>query len=254
MSDAVLPGPAGRVIAVPGAHNLRDLGGYAAAGGRTTRWRRLWRADSPHRLAPPAQAALVGQGLGTVIDLRTAAEVAALPNPFAGHARVAYVHQPVFDALAPGALLSHPAASDNPLLPFYRSALDDRHAAVGAILGTIAAAPAGAVMFHCTVGKDRTGIVAALLLGLAGVAPEDIVADYTLTEALTADLVEELIAGAASLDPVAYRRLLGAPASVMRATLDHLTGRYGSIAGYLDAIGLPPGDRAALRDRLLGPV
>lgn len=239
-----------RHIALPGTYNLRDLGGYRGAGGALTRWRRLWRADSPHRLDAAAQARLVAQGLGTVIDLRTAAEVAAAPNPFAARPGVVWHHLPVFDALAPAALLA--AAAPDPLLPFYRAALDERAEALHAILTAIAAAPPGAVMFHCTVGKDRTGIVAALLLGLAGVATEDIVADYTLTEALTADLVETLIAAAPSGDTPAARRLLAAPAETMRATLAHLVGAHGSIPDYIDRIGLSPGDRAALADRLLG--
>lgn len=247
------PATGQRVIALPGTHNLRDMGGYATAGGAATRWHRLWRADSPHRLTPQAQAQLVTQGLGTVIDLRTEGEVAAAPNPFSSDTRVAYVNLPVFDALAPGSLLRLKTPQSDPLLPFYRSALDDRHEALRVILTAIAAAPPGAVMFHCTLGKDRTGIVAALLLGLAGVAPEDIVADYTLTEPLTRNLVEDLIAQAAAhnMDAVAYRRLMGAPATAMQTTLGHLTTRYGSVGGYLDAIGLPAGDRAALTDRLL---
>ena len=243
-----------RTLALPGAHNLRDLGGYAAEGGRITRWRRVLRADSPHGLAPEGLARLKAEGLRTVIDLRTADEAAAQPNPFAADPAVAYRALPLVPDLAPAALFAEAARGGDVLGAFYARALEEHRAAMRDVLSAVASAPDGAVMVHCTVGKDRTGLVAALVLAVAGVAQETIVADYALTEAMIAALAAGLIDQARrhGADPAAMARLMAAPAGTMRATLAGLAARHGSVTGYLDRIGLPPGDRSALRDRMLG--
>lgn len=241
-----------RHIAVPGAYNIRDLGGYQTARGGQTAWRRFLRADSPHALDAPGQERLVQEGLASVIDLRTQAEAAAAPNPFAGHAGVAYANLPLFETLAPAALAKVGEGEACPLVDFYRTALDERHEALREIMMMIAGAGEGAVMFHCTAGKDRTGIVAALLLGLAEVDPEDIIADYAVTEGLIGEMVARFLeaAGREGRDLVAYARLLAAPAPTMRQTLGHLEARYGSVPRYLTHIGVPRGDLAALEDRI----
>jgi len=248
------PPPDLRHLVLEGAHNLRDLGGYRTRGGDLTPWRRFLRADSPHRLTAAGIARLEGEGLTTVVDLRTEAELAAMPNPFANRDGITYLHQPVFEELAPLNLASIDFDGGDPLLDFYRSALDDRHEALREILIMIAGVPEGAVMFHCTVGKDRTGIVAALLLGLAEVSPEDIVADYAMTEPLIGALVAEFLAQARLEDRAKHARLLSSPAATMQAALGHIETRYSSAAGYLTYIGVPPGDISALLDRLRGTV
>ena len=242
-----------RHLRLPGAHNIRDLGGYRAAGGRMTPWRRFLRADSPHRLAVAEQGLLREEGLATVIDLRTVDELAAGPNPFAAVEGLGFHNLPLFDDLSPVLMAREEARPEDPLLHFYLTALDQRGSAIRDILRTIAGADRGAVMFHCTAGKDRTGIIAALLLGLAEVPAEEIVADYAMTEDLITDLVAEFLELSRQRggDVVAYARLLRAPAETMQKTLAHIEARYGSVSGYLDTIGLAPGDRSALRDRLL---
>ncbi|MCC6000984.1 MAG: tyrosine-protein phosphatase [Pararhodobacter sp.] len=246
-----------RHITLQGVHNIRDLGGYATARGTQTAWRRFLRADSPHALGEQGQARLQAEGLATVIDLRTESEIAQLPNPFAQRDGVRYAHQPLFRALAPAALAA--VGNDDgadPLLAFYRSALDTRHESLREIMMLIAASGDGAVMFHCTAGKDRTGLVAALLLGLAEVSAEDIIADYAMTEGLIAEMVAGFLAAAErdGRDVVAYARLLAAPAPTMRNTLGHLQASYGTVPRYLAHIGVPPGDIAALTDRLQDPA
>ncbi len=243
-----------RRLTVEGVHNLRDLGGYRTRGGDLTPWRRFLRADSPHRLTSAGIERLEGEGLSTVVDLRTQAELEAMPNPFADRPGVTYLHQPVFEELAPLNLANIDFNDGDPLLDFYRSALDERHEALREILIMIAGVPEGAVMFHCTVGKDRTGIVAALLLGLAEVAPEDIVADYAMTGPLIGTLVAEFLESSRARgdDVEKYSRLLAAPAETMQSALGHIETRYGSAVGYLTHIGVPPGDRSALLDRLRG--
>lgn len=242
-----------RHLRLSGVHNIRDLGGYRTAAGAEVPWRRFLRADSPHRLAPAQTQRLVAdEGLRTVIDLRTRTELTEAPNPFASHPDVSFVNVPLFDDLAPAILDSKPVDDGHPLLQFYLAALSQRQAAIREVVSAMAAAPAGAVMFNCTAGKDRTGIVAAMLLGLAGVDRADILADYALTADLIPGLVRELMAKAEAhgRDLASYARLLESPAPTMQAALGHIDAQHGSIPAYLAAIGVPRADLSALQTRL----
>ncbi len=240
-----------RRLAVEGVHNIRDLGGYRTEDGKETVWRRVLRGDGLHRLGPEGAAALRAEGLSAVVDLRSAAELAEGPNPFAATEGVAYHHMPVFDDLAPA--IRRGGATENPLLDFYQAALTGRGDALREILATIAAAPEGPAIFHCTAGKDRTGLVAALILGAVGVAREEIVADYALTAPLIAPLRIALLerTRAEGGDVEVHARFLACDAETMEAALDHLARRHGSIEGYLRDIGLDPAELDALRERLL---
>ena len=237
-----------RHLPLAGTFNVRDLGGYAA-GGRETRWRRVLRADGLHRLDDTAMELLVGEGVRTIIDLRHAGELVMQPNPLNGHPNIAYHNISLFDQLAP----AH-AQGEDILLDLYKQALAQRQSAIRDVLTIIADAPDGIVLFHCTAGKDRTGIVTALLLAIAGVEAGVIVEDYAMTGAMIAPMVEELVAGALArgLDVEAFRPLLAAEPATMLATLEHLEQTYGSARDYLALIGLENSAIERLRDRLLG--
>lgn len=247
--------PSRRHLPLEGAHNVRDLGGFPTQDGGRTAWRQFLRADSLHRLSENEVAHLHDAGLRTVIDLRTRQEVQRAPNPFAAFADVHYLNLPLFDDLSPAALSRPRDGADHPLFHFYLDAIETRGAALCQILAEMAAAADGAVLFNCTAGKDRTGIIAALLLWLAGVPKAEIVADYAATEGFIPDLKRELLdlARHNGTDVVRYARLLESPAPTMEATLDQLAHRHGGVEGYLDHIGLPAADRARLRDRLRPP-
>lgn len=237
-----------RHLPIAGTFNIRDLGGYPAEAGET-RWRRILRADGLHRVDPEGMAALVAEGVTTVIDLRHPGELETHPNPFSAHPDVRYHNVSLFEALAP---LAEPGR--DVLLDMYKLALDTRRAAIAEVLSIIAEAPSGAVLFHCTAGKDRTGIVSALLLAIAGVEATLIVEDYALTGEMIAPMVEEIIANAVArgADPEQFRPLLAADPATMAATIAHIETTYGSAHAYLEAIGLAPDTTARLRHRLMG--
>lgn len=241
-----------RHIAIEGSYNIRDLGGYVTARGGMIPQRRFLRADCLHRLAPGGADILVAEGLQNVIDLRTRQEVAAAPNLLDGVSGVDYINIPLFDDLSPAALSSVHTPGSHPLVPFYISALESRGAAISVILTSMAQMDRGAVLFNCTAGKDRTGIIAALLLGLAGVSDEDIISDYALTEKMIPNLVAEFLSISRDNggDAKSYAVLLESPASTMRKTLSHIKEKHGSIRGYLDHIGLERADQFRLMDRL----
>lgn len=234
-----------RDILVAGTFNLRDLGGYSHPGGMT-RWRRILRSGGLHRLDAEGIAALGELGVTTVIDLRHAGEHEAEPNPLRHVEGIAFHAVSLFEGLVPEA-----AAGSNVLRDLYFLALDTRAAAFVETMERIAAAE-GTVLFHCTAGKDRTGLIAALLLGLAGVSPDHIAEDYGLTGPRITGLIERLTAEAAARgeDIERFRPLLACDPQTMVATLDHLDQSYGGAEAYLAKAGLSPSALARLRARL----
>jgi protein-tyrosine phosphatase len=243
-----------RHLPVEGAFNIRDLGGYPTASGRPVAWRRFLRGDSLHRIPAEAVEQLYDEGLRGVIDLRTADEMLEKPSPFAAYPGVHFVNIPLFDALAPDALSRAGAPGEHPLLHFYASALNTRGAALRDILTEMAQFDHGAMLFNCTAGKDRTGLIALLLLSLAGVPRDEIIGDYTRTAELIPDLVAEFLALSRERggDTESYARMLESPAGTAAAALDGIETEYAGIDGYLRAIGMKRADINRLRGRLLG--
>lgn len=244
--------PLPRRIHATGTHNLRDLGGYATAAGRPVPPGRFWRGDSLHALAPGEAARLHFEGLAMVIDLRSPAEVRDAPSPLARQSGVDWVNLPLFDALSPGDLAQVAVPEGHPLLAVYITAIETRGTAIRSILHRMAQAREGAVLFNCTAGKDRTGLIAALLLGLAGVSHSQIIADYSATAAFIPDLVADFLrrARASGADVDSYATLLESPASAMAGLLAHIDGNYGSVMGYLDHIEVDTATLSRLQIRL----
>lgn len=237
-----------RRLSWDGCVNARDLGGYPTVGGGRTRWKSLVRADNLTALTPAGREALATYGVKTIVDLRYPAEVASLPSPFAS-GPLHYHHI---------SLLNETAVSEESEV-FARSrqewhtlVFDRRAENVALVMRAIAHARPGAVVFHCYAGKDRTGVIAALLLDLAGV-PHDVIAkDYNLSETYLHSRNAEWLANIA--DPGERARLTplsACPTDVMLYALDYLGARYGGAVGYLRTIGLNASEVAALQARIV---
>jgi len=238
-----------RLLAWEGVLNARDLGGYPAAGGRETRWGAVVRSDDLTALTPTGRAALVQYGVRTIVDLRLPKEVAGRPSPFAepGDHGIAYANVSFVDPAAA------PPTEFSTLADDYKGMLDRFGQPVAAVMTTIANAAAGGVLVHCAAGKDRTGLVAALLLGLVGVAPETIARDYALSAECLRQRNEEWLENGPG-DRAERQELLHrfAPTpEAMLEVLDDLTERHGGVEGYLSRVGVPADDLARLRARLL---
>lgn len=238
--------PTERIISLEGACNVRDLGGYQTKEGREIQWGRFYRGDGQHKLTEHDQELLLGRGIHTVIDLRHAQEVSVAKDAFADSDKVAYHN---VDLLNP-ATTNQPQV--NSLGDLYVSMLDNSQDAFLRIFEILANPSDEAVLFHCTAGKDRTGMVAALLLDLAGVPHTTIIEDYAMTAECLLPIMDELRAGRPEGMPAdLYERLLGCDPSNMEMMLQHLHAAFGGSERYLAAIGLSEEKVQVLKQKLL---
>ena len=237
-----------RHLPLHGTYNVRDIGGYPAKDGQTTRWRTLFRADNLHRLSPDAQATLLEHGVNTVIDLRRTDELEAAPDVFANSDSVTYCHLSLLIDTPP--VPGDPRALDDT----YRHILDERQAQVCEVLRVLATPGALPAVVHCTAGKDRTGVIIALCLGLAGVPSDTIIADYALTSKyLTGSFIDAMRQRALQRGYTweQYAPLVQCPPEFMQVTLQHLEERYSGVEAYVRTIGLNTAEIEHLRGVLV---
>ena len=228
--DAV-PSPGARARGtLPGFANSADLGGLALPDGRHVPFRRVVRADTPGSLTDDARAAAQAFGFEAVVDLRSADERQACPHPLAQ--LPGYRSLPLID---PAAEARVDISRYRTLGGIYSSSLQRNASHIAAIFEALAGAPPGPVLVCCRAGRDRTGMVIALLLDLAGVDREVIAADYAVRPGLPA---------VAETDPD------GPDSDAIRQMLTHVTAEYGSTSGYLRWLGLDVSAIAALQQRL----
>jgi protein-tyrosine phosphatase len=205
----------------------------------------LVRSDTLAHLTPEGREAMLAYGVTTVIDLRTDGELRKAPNPCADNAGVAYRHLPLIDD---SMMLGLDEASG--MFERYLWMLDGRPEAFRPIFETVAAADGG-VVFHCFAGKDRTGLVAAMLLAVAGVPEDAIAADFAETDAQLAIRYQEWLAAAAPERRSEMRDELSCPPDRILGVLDHLKQGWGGVHGYMEgAVGLSPGSIDALSAKL----
>ncbi|MBF6556870.1 MAG: tyrosine-protein phosphatase [Acidimicrobiales bacterium] len=246
--------PRERLVPLAGAFNFRDLGGYRSSSGRATRWGRLYRSDTLHDLTDADVELLRSLGLATIVDLRTRRELAATGRGMLESEPIAFRHLSVITE-GDGEVMGAPTAPGEELGERYLWYLDGgRQALVDAL--TLVAEPANLpLVFHCAAGKDRTGVLAALVLDIVGVDPDLIVADYVIT----ADRME-LILGRYRDDPAVAERMARVPAyrfevqaQSMQRFLTGLHDRFGGGRAWAVAAGVPPESVDRLPDLLLEP-
>jgi protein tyrosine/serine phosphatase len=238
-----------------GCVNVRDLGGHPTEDGGTTRFGRVLRSDDLWHLTPAGRAAFAAAGVVRVVDLRTDAE--RLER--AGDPGVEVVHVSIVGAWGEEDESRHNRRRDDAVdaLEYLEWAYEEfleRHAArfVAAVAAVADTPLHGAAVVHCVAGKDRTGLVSALLLRLAGVPVDDVAADYAASEACLAPTHDAWVEQAPDAAEARRRRmLLYTPQEAMARTLARLEARHGDVAGYLAASGLPATAAARVRARLL---
>jgi protein-tyrosine phosphatase len=255
-----------RLVPLAGTRNFRDIGGYVGHDGRQVRWGRVFRSDALHEVSGADLEVLDRLGVGVVVDLRGEAEALEAPNRFPGDlaAPVEEVRLPMgeggqgvqrwIDRMASGSI---DEITVDDVVEIYLAHLESYALFFGSVVRRAAAAGDLPLLVHCTAGKDRTGLAAALILAALGVADGDILDDYELTNryrsaARVGELRGELAAAGVDID-----RMLPyftARRGVLSGSLAQLRERHGSVEGYLTGPGgLDPATLEALRTALLAP-
>ncbi len=243
-----------RHIPVDGAYNIRDLGGYPTKNGGQTRWRTLFRADGISNLPTSSKDVLIDEGVKTVVDLRGTRELREEPNAFLDTHGVAYRSHNVAGDGAVSSWGDRPIPDDSSvrLSMLYTAILDKRGEALRDTLKSLAEPNALPALFHCTAGKDRTGVLSALILGIAGVPDETIIEDYVLSARF---LYGTPVVPTSDLDagpPLSFEayQLKWAPAGAMQATLGHIENSYGGVVEYARRIGVSDSEIAAIKNAM----
>ena len=239
-----------------GAHNVRDLGGYsyvASDGARGVTASHVYlRSGSLTRLTRHDRAVLRSYGLTRVIDVRSNLELKVFPDPYRRRPEpgVDYLHIPMMDQLNSNGFQGLLPES---MFAVYRDLLDDGQPGFRALVDALDTAP-GCTLFHCRVGKDRTGVIAMLLLDLAGVSEAEIVADYAVSERYMGGFLRLQRVGASILTRrIVPKCLFEAAPHEMERTYAYLYERYGGARRYLtETVGCQPAAVERLARRLQG--
>jgi protein-tyrosine phosphatase len=242
-----------------GCLNVRELGGLPTGDGGETRLGAVVRADSVRQLSDEGWEALVDHGIRTVVDLRGHDERADDPP---AELPVDVVHVPFFEATdeewhAIAAELDEAARAAPDAATATRDVylifLERFQSNVASAVRAVAHAPAGGVVIHCVGGKDRTGLLSAFLLHLAGVDDGQIASDYALSEERLRPRHEAWFAAAESHEELErLQRIAQTPAASMAGVFSELARRYGGVEAYLRQAGVTDEELELVRARLRG--
>jgi protein-tyrosine phosphatase len=243
-----------RNLGFAGPINFRDLGGYRSATGTRTRWGCVFRSDALG-LADQDLDLFSRLGIRTVYDLRSDSERETAPNRLPDGSQTIELMSLIGDSSPPPAVDAF-ADGESFLADVYLRVLENSAPSLGQILSGLADSGRRPAVFHCAAGKDRTGIVAALLLSVLGVAEADILDDYELTSLYRTqariDAVAERLRTETGISPEVAAGLLRTPRWAMESALAELRRRYGGIESYLTGPGgADPAVPEALRRQLL---
>jgi protein-tyrosine phosphatase len=243
-----------RSLKLAGATNFRDLGGYPARGGRTVRWRRLFRSDQLGGLTADDRSVLGDIGLARSFDFRGVGERASAPYLLPG---VVQHHLPIEPTVAQSLQLLRAAGASltaqdaiDVMRQTYRSFVSDSSARFGELFRHLLADDAPLV-FHCTAGKDRTGLAAALILHALDVPRTVVVEDFLLTNELyrrppsmpRSDAPQEVL-------DVLWRVRV----EFLESALEAVDKGYGGVDGYLEELGVGARERERLGELYLSPA
>ena len=245
-------------IEVPGTFNFRDVGGYTTGDGGAVATGRLYRADGLGRLGEPGVRMLRDLGITSVIDLREELEVTNIPDALEGLG-ARYTHLPLLgnryyplDTSIPDRIVLDP-----PTLPsLYAAIIDTAGTRFVDVITEVSRVEDDAVVFHCSAGKDRTGLTAAFLLTLLGVDRDTVLMDYALTEEYLGEEFRQALrahftsAGISTVSTMAT----DAKPEWLADVLDRLDRDHGGVEGYLWEHGLEDGTVDRLRSSLLVPA
>ena len=254
-------------MAVPNVHNFRSLGWHSVPNGQRTRNDLVYRSAETSAITPEGVAEVHKLGIRTVYDLRSKTEFGRQEKPtFDGIPETECVRIPVFGdvVLSPEELAQvivrdyGDANGSEGFVRAYAGILDagTQHGAYRRVFEHVLRRPRDPFLVHCSAGKDRTGIICALMLSLAGVRDEHVAREYALT---TEGLSNWLPAVAAKMmgnpafnqDEALIQRALSSDKAHMLGFLDHVRAQWGSVAGYMEkGLGFSPEEIEKIRRNL----
>lgn len=212
--------------------NCRELGGYLTETGQPTKWHSFLRSSEMNKITNEDIDFLREYGVKTVIDLRRKDEIEKSKNPLSEMDDFDY-HNISFHAGNVGDITKYAATKENFTMGDFYVDLLKQHHIVKDLFQTIYFAKEGAILFHCRVGKDRTGVLAMLLLGLAGVSKKDIVSNYEVSFTN----LESLHEAVEKFDHISSDYFLSRRENIIKAyhyVIDH----YGTFENYLKTVGI----------------
>lgn len=235
-------------IPLEGSCNARHLGGYDA-GGRTTKDFVFFRTESPAGMTAADREKLYNLGVRTVLDLRGSWELADEPNPFSEMPGVKYYNVSLMDSSTPPHLTVHKSLAEQ-----YVDMLNNRGFMFKECVERILEEEQG-VLFHCSAGKDRTGVIAAILLLNAGVSKEMVIEEYLYSSILLKPWIDASREKFLNLLPPEQHGIIEDILTVkpeyINAFLDEMSAKYGDIKAYLKHIGLTDAQTKALADKVI---
>lgn len=231
---------------IPGAYNLRELGGYPARNGRTL-YRRFLRSGSLKDLSSAGNRQLFDYGVRRILDLRGKDEVEADPDALARHRGVEFRNVVLYDFDMSDPKLDRGDDEGGYLADGYFTMLANRGAICEIFDFLSATQDNRCLLFHCSAGMDRTGVVAMLILGLAGVSRDLIVADYAYSFGTIAEVNAAVFGGRTG----SAQSALALRIRSIEFTYDRLVGAYGTVRDYLLACGVPASQLDATERHLL---
>jgi protein-tyrosine phosphatase len=226
-----------RSITVNGTYNVRDLGGYETAHGTQTKWRMLIRSGNLDKIPVSSQQQLIDYGVATVIDIRDEWEAVHYPNVFANSTDIKYRNLPLIgDTLSNDETWQRDSENYNQLSELYITYLEHCKSQIKAIFTAISEGESG-IIFHCHAGKDRTGIITALLLSSLGVRDHDIAEDYSQSHQQITHLIAEWreYALQKERDMKQFEVKVASSPETIIEMLNYIQQKYSSTAGYLQS-------------------
>jgi protein-tyrosine phosphatase len=217
--------------------NTRELGGIRLSDGGVTKSGIFWRSDVPINPSSEDIEKLLANRITTIIDMRTEQEAERVPDTLSETPCFEYHHFPITEGSGvPESLEAVP-----------HSYIDIALAGnISKVWRTLAESESG-VLFHCTAGKDRTGVVSAIILMLCGAEREAIVRDYVISREYNKEKLENFL----SAHPGVDRNIVLANEKSMERFIDLFTQRFGTVADYFEHIGLTAGYADIIRNRLI---
>lgn len=228
-----------RRLPLEGSLNFRDLGGYQTTDGRHIKWGRVYRSDALDRLTDGDLTYLNALGINLICDFRSDPEVSQRPTKLTARQHERHI---IKDDLVTGFYIREKLESGDAsdlnvelMKGSYRRLLDTFPHQFGAVLKRLADEDNLPALFHCTAGKDRTGLTAAMLLTLLGVPLGTIRTDYDLTNEFVKPFLD-MVRSRVEAVGIAFEPLLGvfaAPLDLLDSALAYLDSEYGGIEAYL---------------------